>query len=48
MPLGGFYGRRKGYRGRFGMDIPPLLEALGPAELEHEARNDRMRALPRR
>ena len=44
-PVGGWYGLRKGYRGRFGMYVPPLLEALGLAELEHNARNNRMRAL---
>jgi hypothetical protein len=44
-PLGGWYGLRKGYRGRFGMYLPPLLEALGRAELTHDARNNRMRAL---
>lgn len=44
-PVGGWYGQRKGYRGRFGMYLPPVLEALGLAELEHEARNNRMRAL---
>ncbi len=44
-PLGGWYGLRKGYRGRFAMYVPPLLEALGRAELTHEARNNRMRAL---
>lgn len=43
-PVGGWYGLRKGYRGRFGMYVPPLLEALGLAELEHHARNNRMRA----
>ena len=43
-PVGGWYGLRKGYRGRFGMYIPPLLEALGLAELEHNPRNNRMRA----
>ena len=43
-PVGGWYGLRKGYRGRFGMYLPPLLEALGLAELEHGARNNRMRA----
>jgi hypothetical protein len=43
-PVGGFYGLRKGYRGRFGMYLPPLLEALGLAELTHEPRNNRMRA----
>ncbi len=44
-PVGGFYGLRKGYRGRFGMYLPPLLEALGLAELTHEKRNNRMRAI---
>jgi hypothetical protein len=44
-PVGGWYGLRKGYRGRFGMYVPPLLEALGLAELTHEARNNRMRAI---
>jgi hypothetical protein len=45
-PLGGFYGLKKGLRGRFGMYMPPLLEALGLAELEHNPRNNRMRAIP--
>ena len=44
-PVGGWYGLRKGYRGRFGMYLPPLLEALGLAELTHDARNNRVRAL---
>ena len=44
-PVGGWYGQRKGYRGRFGMYLPPLLEALGLAELTHEARNNSMRAI---
>jgi hypothetical protein len=44
-PVGGWYGQRKGYRGRFGMYMPPLLEALGLAELTHEPRNNRMRAV---
>jgi len=43
-PVGGWYGLKKGLRGRFGMYMPPLLEALGLAELEHNARNNRMRA----
>ena len=43
-PVRGWYGLRKGYRGRFGMYLPPLLEALGLAELTHDARNNRMRA----
>ncbi len=44
-PVGGWYGLRSGYRGRFGMYLPPLLEALGLAEVEHNPRNNRMRAL---
>ncbi|RFA21779.1 DUF6855 family protein [Subtercola boreus] len=44
-PLGGWYGLRRGFRGRFGMYLPPLLEALGLAELTHDARNNRVRAL---
>jgi hypothetical protein len=43
-PVGGWYGLRKGYRGRFGMYVPPLLEALGLVELEHNPRNNRVRA----
>ena len=43
-PVGGWYGLRKGYRGRFGMYLPPLLEALGLAEITHDARNNSMRA----
>ena len=44
-PVGGWYGTRKGYRGRFGMYMPPLMEALGLAEVEHNPRNNRMRAI---
>ena len=44
-PIGGWYGLRKGYRGRVGMYIPPLLEELGLVELEHNPRNNRVRAL---
>jgi hypothetical protein len=44
-PVGGWYGLRKGYRGRFGMYLPPLLEALGLVELEHNPRNNRVRAI---
>jgi hypothetical protein len=44
-PVGGWYGLRNGYRGRFGMYLPPLLEALGLAEVTHDARNNRMRAI---
>jgi hypothetical protein len=44
-PVGGWYGLRNGYRGRFAMYLPPLLEHLGLAELTHEPRNNSMRAL---
>jgi hypothetical protein len=44
-PVGGWYGLKKGLRGRFGTHLPPLLEALGLAELTHDARNNSMRAL---
>lgn len=43
-PVGGWYGLKKGLRGRFGMYVPPLMEVLGLAELEHNPKNNRMRA----
>ncbi len=43
-PVGGWYGMKKGLRGRFGNYVPPVLEALGLAEVEHNPRNNRMRA----
>ena len=43
-PVGGYYGLRKGYRGRFANYVTPLMEALGLAELEHGPRNNRVRA----
>jgi hypothetical protein len=43
-PVGGWYGIKKGLRGRFANYIPPILEALGLAEVEHNAKNNRMRA----
>lgn len=43
-PLGSWYGLKKGFRGRFGVYIPPLMEELGLAELEHNPKNNRMRA----
>ncbi len=42
-PVAGWYGLKKGFRGRFGMYIPPLMEALGLAEVTHEARGNKMR-----
>jgi hypothetical protein len=44
-PVGGWYGLKKGLRGRFGHYVPPVLERLGLAEVEHQPRNNRMRAL---
>ena len=44
-PRGGWYGLKKGLRGRFGVYMPPLLEALGLAEVTHDAKNNKMRAL---
>jgi len=43
-PVGGFYGLKKGFKGRSGMYIPPLMEHLGLAEVEHNKRNNRMMA----
>jgi hypothetical protein len=44
-PVGGWYGLRKGYRGRFGMYVPPLMAELGLAEVEQKPRTNSMRAL---
>jgi hypothetical protein len=44
-PIGGWYGLKKNFRGRFGMYIPPLMEVLGLCELEHNPRNNRMKAI---
>ena len=44
-PVGGYYGIKKGLRGRFANYVPPVMELLGLAELEHKARNNRMRAM---
>src|SRR5689334_22204824 len=44
-PVGGWYGLRKGYRGRFGMYVPPLMAHLGLAEVENLPKNNRMRAI---
>lgn len=43
-PVGGWYGLKKGFRGRFGMYVPPLMEALGLAEVTHDAKNNKMKA----
>lgn len=43
-PIGGWYGLKKGLRGRFGVYVPPLMEALGLCELEHNAKNNRIRS----
>lgn len=44
-PVGGWYGLKKGLRGRFANYVPPLMEVLGLAEVEHNARGNRMRAI---
>jgi hypothetical protein len=44
-PVGGWYGLKKGLRGRFAMYVPPVMEALGTAEVEHNPKNNRMRAV---
>lgn len=44
-PIGGWYGLKKGLRGRFGMYVPPLMERLGLAEVTHEKRGNRMRSI---
>jgi hypothetical protein len=44
-PVGGWYGMKKGFRGRFGMYIPPLMEALGLAEVTHNPKGNKMRAM---
>ena len=43
-PVGGWYGLKKGLRGRFGVYLPPLMEEFGLAELTHDAKNNKMRA----
>ncbi len=43
-PVAGWYGLKKGLRGRFAMYVPPLMELLGLVELEHNAKNNRVRA----
>jgi hypothetical protein len=43
-PIGGWYGLKKGFKGRFAMYVPPLMEVLGLAEVEHNKRNNKMRA----
>ena len=47
-PVNGWYGLKKGLRGRFGMYVPPVLEVLGLAEVEHNPKNNRMRALAKK
>jgi|ERR1017187_4418927 hypothetical protein len=44
-PVGGWYGLKKGLRGRFAMYVPPVMEALGTAEVEHNSKGNRMRAV---
>jgi hypothetical protein len=47
-PVKGWYGLKKGLRGRFGMYVPPVLEVLGLAEVEHHPKNNRMRAVAKK
>jgi len=42
-PVGGYYWLRKGYRGRFANHLALVMEVLGMEELEHNARNSRVR-----
>lgn len=42
-PIGGWYGLKKNFRGRFAMYVPPLMEYLGLAEVEHNPKDNRMR-----
>lgn len=44
-PIGGWYGLKKNFRGRVGMYLPPLMEELGLAEIEHNARNNRIKGI---
>jgi hypothetical protein len=44
-PVSGWYGLKKGLRGRFGMYVPPVLKKLGLADVEDNPRNNRMRAI---
>ena len=44
-PIGGWYGLKKGLRGRFANYVPPVMEVLKLAEVEHKPKNNRMRAL---
>ena len=44
-PVGGWYGQKKGFRGRFGIYVPPLMEQLGLVELEHNPKNNRVKAI---
>ena len=44
-PVGGWYGLKKGLRGRFGMYVPPLMEKLGLAELTHDAKGNKIKAI---
>jgi len=44
-PVGGWYGLKKGLRGRFGNYVPPVMEVLKLAEVEHNPKGNRMKAL---
>lgn len=44
-PVRSWYGLKKGLRGRFAMYVPPVMEALKLAEVEHNPKNNRMKVL---
>jgi len=44
-PMGGWYGLKNGYRGRFGVYVPMVLKKLGLVEVEEKPRNNRVRSI---
>jgi len=44
-PVGGFYGLTQGRKGRFASYVPSILEYLGFVEVEHNPKNNRVRAI---
>jgi hypothetical protein len=42
-PVKGWYGLKNGLRGRFANYVPPVMEILGLAQVEHNAKNNRMK-----
>jgi hypothetical protein len=43
-PARGWYGLKKGLRGRFAMYVPPLMEKLKLAEVTHDPKGNKMKA----